>query len=822
MNLSKEPVMLFACFDEMFQGATGCRPYPYQSHLAQRASWPDLLEAPTGAGKTEAIVLAWLWRRRFAESQTRQQTPRRLVYCLPMRVLVEQTEARVRRWMDNLKLAEEIGVHVLMGGETDNDWDLYPEREAVLIGTQDMLLSRALNRGYALGRAHWPLPYGLLNNDCLWVFDEVQLMGSGLATSAQLAAFREKFGVWGQSPTLWVSATLRPEWLATVDFRPKVASLDLHGLMHDEWQDATSDLARRLNACKALSKARNMADDPKKLAEEIHSAHQNGQLTLVVVNTVKKAAALYEALRAATRPTPRKGKKTAEQPPSEPAPDLLLLHSRFRPPERKAKLQQLLEMEKSGGIVIATQVVEAGVDISARTLFTELSPWASFVQRVGRCNRKGEFEQAEVFWVDVDTGKKGGAAPYTPEELEAARKELKALSEVGPRALHDYLAELPEKRLTALYPYAAEHVIRRRTVEELFDTTPDLTGADIDISLYIRENDEHDVQVFWRDWEGDTPNRPEPQPEPGRDELCPTPLNKETRDWLSKNGWRWDFLEDRWTRAERITPGQIYLLHASVGGYSAEKGFDISLAAPVTPLGSVGQKPEGNESDPWSTERKIWQTIAAHTNQVVEEMDAIVQALGNLLTAEEMRQLRHAARWHDWGKAYYVFQNALTATAQPDFDLPDALHCWGKSARRSAPYEHPHFRHELASALAMLAQGHPDLAWYLVAAHHGKVRVSIRSLPGEKPAPDGKRFARGVWEGDRMPPVKLGGGVTAPEVTFSLAPMELGLSEDGRPSWAERVLQLLENYGPFRLAYLEALLCAADRRASAKAHPEVS
>jgi CRISPR-associated endonuclease/helicase Cas3 len=48
--------------------------------------------------------------------------------------------------------------------------------------------------------------------------------------------------------------------------------------------------------------------------------------------------------------------------------------------------------------------------------------------------------------------------------------------------------------------------------------------------------------------------------------------------------------------------------------------------------------------------------------------------------------------------------------------------------------------------------------------------------------------------------------------------MEMGLT-DGQPSWAERVLQLLEDYGPFRLAYLEALLCAADRRASANARP---
>ncbi|MFC1464997.1 MAG: CRISPR-associated helicase Cas3' [Candidatus Brachytrichaceae bacterium NZ_4S206] len=814
--------MTFKTFEEFFEKATGFQPYPYQIRLAQE--WGEILEVPTGCGKTEAIVLGWLWRRRYADDATRQRTPRRLTYTLPMRVLVEQTHERVRRWLRNLGLDNDIQVWILMGGEADDDWDIYPERDQILIGTQDMLLSRALNRGYAMSRYRWPVQFGLLNNDCQWVFDEVQLMGNGLATSAQLAAFREQFGVWGHCPSLWVSATFNDDWLRTVDFRAKVPGLMRHDLAKSEWRATGSPLTERLKAVKTLARAEATADDPKSLAKEIREAHQPGTLTLVVVNTVRKAVGLYEALTAAPS-TAKRGKKAAEQAPLLDTQNVLLLHSRFRPPERKAKLERLLQMEKTGGIVVTTQVVEAGVDISARTLFTELSPWASFVQRVGRCNRKGEFERAEVFWVDVEVDDKKSAtknaAPYTPDELRAARKELKELSEVGPRALRDYLAALPEERLTALYPYAAEHVVRRRTVEELFDTTPDLTGADIDISLYIRENAEHDVQVFWRAWEGDDPNRPEPQAEPGRDELCPASLNKETRDWLNKQKlWRWDFLESRWARAETIMPGQVYLIHADAGGYSPEKGFDPSITETVTPLSSAGKKPEGNEGDPWSTERKIWQTIAAHTNQVVEEMEAILQALGALLTPEEVHQLRHAARWHDWGKAYDVFQKALTANGSPD--LPDALHRWGKSSGKSARYEHPHFRHELASALAMLAQGHPDLACYLVAAHHGKVRVSIRSLPGEKPAPDGKRFARGVWEGDRMPPVKLGGGVTAPEVTFSLAPMELGLSEDGQPSWAERVLQLLEGYGPFRLAYLEALLCAADRRASANARPEVS
>jgi hypothetical protein len=38
-----------------------------------------------------------------------------------------------------------------MGGEVEESWDLRPEHPAILIVTQDMLLSRALNRGYAMG-----------------------------------------------------------------------------------------------------------------------------------------------------------------------------------------------------------------------------------------------------------------------------------------------------------------------------------------------------------------------------------------------------------------------------------------------------------------------------------------------------------------------------------------------------------------------------------------------------------------------------------------------------------------------------------------------
>ncbi len=137
-------------FKNLFVRGTGTGPDSFQERLAQETSPRILLNAPTGVGKTAAAFFSWLWRRRFAADSVRQQMPRRLVYCLPMRVLVEQTRDSIQNWIDNLGLSQQIGVHVLMGGEDGGDWDLYPEGDLVLIGTQDMLLSRALNRGYGM------------------------------------------------------------------------------------------------------------------------------------------------------------------------------------------------------------------------------------------------------------------------------------------------------------------------------------------------------------------------------------------------------------------------------------------------------------------------------------------------------------------------------------------------------------------------------------------------------------------------------------------------------------------------------------------------
>ena len=143
-----------------------------------------------------------------------------------------------------------------------------------------------------------------------------------------------------------------------------------------------------------------------------------------------------------------------------------------------------------------------------------------------------------------------------------------------------------------------------------------------------------------------------------------------------------------------------------------------------------------------------------------------------------------------------------------------------KTALRHVRHERRVFRHELASGLLAMMHGQEDLVAYLAASHHGKVRLSIRSLPTEtKPSEPGRRFARGIWDGELIPDaiadVDLGGGVNMSATAIDLSFMELGDGPRG-PSWLARTLALRDrpDLGPLRLTLLEALLKAADERAS--------
>lgn len=412
---------------------------------------------------------------------------------------------------------------------------------------------------------------------------------------------------------------------------------------------------------------------------------------------------------------------------------------------------------------------------------------------------KEESEQDEKQRTEV-------ARPYEWRELNAAEGMLAHLRSASPQDL-----------LPAEQSRPAAHVLRRRDMLDLFDTTRDLSGYDIDISRFLRDGEDRDLQVAWRDLDHAAPGRETPAVQ--RDELCPVPigefaafLGKPGKSKWRRVGWAWSALDGRWEEVgtEELRPGMVVLLDSTHGGYRPERGWDAGSQQSVPPVlvADLTQPDEGDEDDPGSS-KGYWQTLEAHSTEVITALSAVAEALSNVGLDVYRRGLLTAALHHDVGKAHPVFQETMRRCPHP----PPPAFVLAKSPFRSK-HSRPHFRHELASGLALLQLGASDLVSYLAACHHGRVRLCVRAVPGEnRPADPAVKFARGVWDADRLPALNLGDAQVR-EVQLDLDPMFLGSPLESR-SWLERMLELREQVGVFRLAYLESLIRLSDDRASA-------
>jgi CRISPR-associated endonuclease/helicase Cas3 len=463
----------------------------------------------------------------------------------------------------------------------------------------------------------------------------------------------------------------------------------------------------------------------------------------------------------------------------------------------------------------------------------------------------------------------------------------------------------------------------------LFDTTPDLSGADIDISPFIRDGQDLDVLVFWRDddsglgrgemWKsGPRAGCPFKKLLPARDELCPVPawqfreffkgLNPESRNRVWVRDWRKGWV--KLTDPDRIYAGQVFLLHRHVGGYNPQAGWDgrpdsiRQLCPPPLEQSSQGDQPEepiafGDSSldDENNAVAVAWQSVHEHNVHVARELESILRdgAISCALAEAGLTPpLIYTPPWHDLGKAHEKFFAKLASEGRARWSAPEDFDCLAKApsdawkslfhdkvdASETDPrfVRRPGFRHELASALGLLEllrlarPDHPavstadelktvlgptaenaatqdcaaaaiavaqiahldrlsfNLLLFLVACHHGKVRLGLRSTeddydPDQRdPVPDTSQTRRcqGVQDGDAIPRCRLPSPeapadpqrfVVTPDLKLSLEPMELYSLRYGA-SWSDRMRELLEVFGPFNLGYMEALLRAADQRAS--------
>ncbi len=326
----------------------GNEPYGFQIDVARRLVAGDniVLPAPTGSGKTATVLTPFLfpgWAPR----------PARLIYTLPLRTLAQSVYRTAREMAAASGEGPDQVVTIQTGEQPD---DPFFDRGTIIIATYDQVLSGLLDNPYGLsGRLHNVNAAAVAG--ALVIFDEFHLMEpqrAFLTGAAGLHLFREV------AQCVWMTATATGPLIDTLAQSVNAVVLG----------PSDADVAT-LPSVRAVS--RSLVWEPAPLETSIGDQIHHSR-TIVITNRVARAQELYRVVRSARPDIPT-----------------ILLHSRFFRSDRKDKEEELQRRfgprTKGPAILIATQVIEAGVDISCDHLHSDVAPMNSVIQRSGRCAR---------------------------------------------------------------------------------------------------------------------------------------------------------------------------------------------------------------------------------------------------------------------------------------------------------------------------------------------------------------------------------------------------------------------------------------------------
>ena len=422
-------MLTIADFSDFFAAVHGHRPFAWQRDLAETIvrdrAWPDLIDVPTGLGKTALIdISVFIAALSAGETGAGKLGRRRTFLVVDRRIVVDQAHDHARTLARALDAAETqageghplrvvaaalrtlapdnapgtpvLPVTRMRGGTTwAASWLDRPDLPGVITGTVDQIGSRFLFRGYGVSDNRKPLDAALVGTDSLLLIDEAHL-AEAMITTIRAAQHRDTNGL-DIPPARAVLLTATPPKtsapggmkLASATPQPTTYRLDVDAHQRDVDQTAW----RRLTADKRL----HLVQADKAATETVianlavrHAQNPDQDTVLVVCNTVNRARAVYESI---LKQTPSAG---GGQAPSVPMVSLLI--GRSRPVDREHVVAEVLDRFGAGrdrhvprlpAILVATQTVEVGADLDATTLISESASWDALIQRFGRLNRFG-------------------------------------------------------------------------------------------------------------------------------------------------------------------------------------------------------------------------------------------------------------------------------------------------------------------------------------------------------------------------------------------------------------------------------------------------
>jgi CRISPR-associated endonuclease/helicase Cas3 len=479
-------------FRARFEALTGDPPFPWQERLFQslvESQFPEACDIPTGLGKTSVIGIWLLALAARAEADSPDGFPRRLVYVVNRRTVVDQATREVERLRSALIMeigtgvlqavvaalrslcvasasgaaarrpcaadGEVLAISTLRGEHADNaEWRRDRSRAAVIVGTVDMIGSRLLFQGYGRGFKSRPLHAAFLGQDSLLVHDEAHLEPAFHALLESLVGEQRRSCDPRPMRVMALSATSRGSGEA---FR-----LDDSDHNHPVVRE-------RLFAPKHLRL--NQLADEKGLAAEIArlalSHKDTGQAVIVFLSRLDDVEQVTKAIQKEGLPCqhltgPIRGLERDALAKSDP------MFARFMP-ERDRNAAPV----EGTVYLVCTSAGEVGVNISADHLVSDLAPFDRMAQRLGRVNRFGRgLAQVDIVSPPIRPDKgdesKDGKAKLTTAMLKtlAMLGQLPKLADGRHDASPAALADLPaEGRRSAFSPHPAI----RAVTDILFD-----------------------------------------------------------------------------------------------------------------------------------------------------------------------------------------------------------------------------------------------------------------------------------------------------------------------------------------------------------------
>ncbi|MBW1668761.1 MAG: CRISPR-associated helicase Cas3' [Deltaproteobacteria bacterium] len=383
---------------EVYEKVYGIKkPYKYQRDVfekIQNYKNPVLLKAPTGSGKTEAAIAPFLLQ--FLEDKF--LIAPRLIYVLPMRIMVNNIADRIRKYAK--KISPFISVEVQHGDVPNTPFFI----SDIVVTTLDQFLYAFARTAILVGK-HIDIPAGSIASSIV-IFDEAHMYRDEFTFSIMRALME----ILGKShvPFVVMTATM-PEALEKSLFENRELFSDIEKIIAEV--DIQSELEVTIEDMPLFS------NEKMNISDELLNKVKNKK-TLIVVNQVGRAQKVYEEV-----------KEFLDLDDDE----IVLLHSRFTKVDRKSHEQRAVSLvpHKDGGkivfpegigVVVSTQVLEAGLDFSAELLITELAPADALIQRAGRCARY-EGEKGEMIIFNVEREK--GHLPYDKSHIESTFNWMK-------------------------------------------------------------------------------------------------------------------------------------------------------------------------------------------------------------------------------------------------------------------------------------------------------------------------------------------------------------------------------------------------------------